>query len=318
MIEDTDWESLSKKERAEMVKKALKKGDAETLVSLTSHNLVLYGRGGAATSPHTIRSYRAGVRQFLRYAFAKGWKRLLEYDTDLTIGYIRGLQKAGVTPGTINNRRSAAKAFYRALRWAGLITADPFADTPRAQEQVEKWEKREAYSKEDLAKLMAVADPDERLFLLLGSHAGLRISEMISVTWARVDMQARTMKITGKGNKTALVHMSSALHEALESTPAEMRQEYLLPWRNPKTLRLVLRSLCVHAGVKYAKRQVHGLRHSCATNLLADTGDLYVVARHLRHSSVSTTETYAKVNPERLTSALRKWADEAGAESETK
>lgn len=314
MIEDTDWDDLTRKERRKVVTKALKKSDLATLLSLTEHNLLLYGRGGASTSPHTLRSYRAGVKQYLAYALPKGWSRLTEYDTDLTIGYIRHLERQGTKPGTINNRRSAARALYRALRWAGVLHADPFADTPRAADREERWAKREAYSREDVQALLAVADPDEQRFLLLGAHGALRMSELLGLDWSMIELDRRTMTVTGKGRKTAVVHLSQALWLALSAVPPEARRGPVLPWRNAKTIRLLLRGLCVQANVKYEKRQVHGLRHAAATMLLADVGDLYVVARHLRHSSVSTTETYAKQSPQRLTEALRNWGNSAGGE----
>lgn len=303
----TDWDDLSKKDRRKLVEKALKKRDVDTLVSLTLHNLMLYGRGGSDTSPHTLRSYRAGVRFYLAYVLARDWGRLLDHDTDLTVGYMRDLRKQGLTPGTVNARRSAVKALYRALRWAGVTTADPIADTPRAQETVERWDKREAYSREDIAALLAVGDPWEQLFVLLGAHAGLRMSELVSLTWDRVNLDTRVMVVTGKGRKTASIHLSAALHEALSRVPVEERTHHVLPWRNPKSVRLLLRSLCLMAGVSYERRQVHGLRHSCATLLLEDTRDLYVVARHMRHSSTSTTEVYAKTSSQRIANALEGW-----------
>ena len=113
-----EWDTLSKKERRKLTEKAIKRRDADTLIDLTLHNLQLYGRGGSHTSPHTLRGYRTGLRFFLAYAFAKGAGALLEADTDLTVGYLRSLERQGLTPGTINSRRSSARALFRALRWA--------------------------------------------------------------------------------------------------------------------------------------------------------------------------------------------------------
>lgn len=307
---DVNWDTLTKGERKATVIEALRNRDVDTLWSVTEHNLLLYGRGGSHTSEHTLRAYRTGVWKFLQFAFPLGWKRMTEYDVDLTVGYLRALERAGVTPGTINSRRSAARALYRALRWAGVLHADPFADTPRAQDHEERWSKREAYSREDVAGLMAVADPDEQLLILLGAHGALRMSEMVGLTWDRIDLERRTMTITGKGRKTARVHMSGPLHAALSAVPEGDRTEHVLPWRSAKTVRMLLRALCNLSGVKYQKRQVHGLRHAAATMLLEQTGDLYVVSRHLRHSSISTTEVYAKANPKKLVDAVSNWLED--------
>lgn len=161
--------------------------------------------------------------------------------------------------------------------------------------------------------LLALADADGTRFLLLGAHAGLRISELIGLRWAYIDLQKRVMVVTGKGRKTATVHLTRPLVESLQLVSEGEREGQVLAWENPKTVRLVLRSLCSRAGVKYAKRQVHGLRHSAATLLLDQCGDIFVVARHMRHSSISITETYAKMSSTKLTDALASWdaADDA-------
>ncbi|TSA80786.1 tyrosine-type recombinase/integrase [Deinococcus detaillensis] len=304
-----NWDTLARDKREKIVRKALKSEDVETLLSLTDHNLLMFGKGGAHTSPHTRRAYATGVRVYLAYALPLGWKRLTEYDTDLTIGYLRQLERAGVKPGTINSRRSAARALYRALRWAGVLQADPFGDTPRAQDNEDRWAKREAYSKEDIERLLGVAGPGERLLILLGAHGALRMSEMVALDWSHIDLEARTMRIFGKGRKLALVHLSGLLHEALSGVAVELRRGLVLPWCNPKSVRLALKHLCLMAEVKYEKRQVHGLRHSAATMLLSETHDIFVVARHMRHSSIATTEIYAKADPTRLVGALARFGE---------
>ncbi|WP_189074933.1 tyrosine-type recombinase/integrase [Deinococcus sedimenti] len=232
---------------------------------------------------------------------------MTEHDTDLTVGYLRALERTGLTPGTINARRSAARALHRALRWAGVLQADPFGDTPRVADPTDPWSRRDAYTREDIAAPMAVADPDEQLMLLLGAHGALRMSEMLSLTWDRVELDRRRMTVTGKGRKTARAHLSGPVHAALTDVPEDSRTGYVLPWRSPKSIRMLLRALCTLAGVTYERRQVHGLRHAAATMLLEQTGDIYIVSRHLRHSTVGTTQVYAKMRPERLTEALDDW-----------
>lgn len=302
-----NWDALTRSKREKTVRRLLKAGDVDALVGLTMHNLLAYGRGGAHTSPHTMRGYTTGVRTYLAYALPLGWKRLTEHDTDLTTGYLRHLERQGIQPGTINSRRSAARALYRALRWAGVLAADPFADTPRVQDTEDRWNKREAYSREDVNALLALADEDEARLVLLGAHAALRMSELIGLRWEHVDLQKRVMMVVGKGRKKATVHLTAPLTESLAQVPEAERRGAVLAWQNPKTVRLVLRALCSRAGVKYQKRQVHGLRHSAATMLLDQCGDIFVVARHMRHSSISTTETYAKLSSTKLTDALSAW-----------
>jgi integrase/recombinase XerC len=303
------WNSVSRDKREKITRRALKSGDVDTLLSLTDHNLLMFGKGGAHTSPHTRRAYATGIRLYLDYALPLGWKRLMEYDTDLTVGYLRYLERQGVKAGTINSRRSAARALYRALRWAGVLQADPFGDTPRAQDNEDKWAKREAYSKIDIERLLSVADKGERLLILLGAHGALRMSEMVSLDWKDIDIERGTMRIFGKGRKLALVHLSGLLKQALSEVSVELQTGLVLPWYNPKSVRICLRHLCLMAEVQYDKRQVHGLRHSAATMLLSETNDIFIVARHMRHSSIATTEIYAKADPKRLIGALARFGE---------
>lgn len=76
-------------------------------------------RDSSHTSPHTLRGYRTGLRIFLAFAFAKGADALLEADTDLTVGYMRSLERRGLMPGTINSRRRPARAALCSVRCAG-------------------------------------------------------------------------------------------------------------------------------------------------------------------------------------------------------
>lgn len=303
-----DWDVLTRDERRTLVLGALESRSVETLWDLTQHNLMIYGRGGSNTSAHTLRGYRTGVMQFLQYAYRLGWERMTIHDTDLTVGYIRHLERENLQPGTINSRRSAARAFYRALRWAGVLSADPFADTPRAQDPVARWDRRDAYSREDVAKLLKKANARDRLMILLGAHGALRISEVLALTWDRVNLDERTIRVTGKGNKTATVHMSAQLYEALSAV--QDRTGHVCGYASAKTLRSHLRALCLATGVRYDRRQFHGLRHASATMLLQDTNDLFVVMRHLRHSSVGTTEIYAKFDSKKLQGALTDWGSD--------
>jgi len=67
----------------------------------------------------------------------------------------------------------------------------------------------------------------------------------------------------------------------------------------------VFERLVQAAGIKEPGRRVHSTRHSFATHVLAGGADILSVSDLLGHSSVATTQVYLKVDPIRLSAAVR-------------
>ncbi|AFZ66051.1 tyrosine-type recombinase/integrase [Deinococcus peraridilitoris] len=310
MSESFVWTDLSKKKRAKVALRALDERDYPTLCSLVQHHQLHYGRSASQTSPRTFLQYRGALRKFLRFTERMSTRRLLEGDPDLGAAFLGHLHR-DLKPGSVNNARSGVRALYRALRWAGATQSDPFADIPPVRDNVPAHLKREAYSNEDVEKLLAVADPMERVMVLMAAQAGLRIHEVVKLQWSDIDLEAREVMVIGKGRKAAKVHLSAALVSALEALPT--REGRVLRWRQERTLRDHLKRLCEKGQVRYSKRQFHGLRHHCATRLHDETGDLMLTAAHLRHSSTQTTETYAKGDRRKIAAVVNHWGEAAAS-----
>jgi len=111
--------------------------------------------------------------------------------------------------------------------------------------------------------------------------------------------------VAGKGGKTARVNLSSTLVETLEHVSLEQRTGYLLPARSRIAVYKRLEAACRAAKVKF--KGVHALRHSSGTRLHDETGDLALVADHLRHNSLDTARGYAKANNAQLKKAVKDW-----------
>lgn len=66
-----------------------------------------------------------------------------------------------------------------------------------------------------------------------------------------------------------------------------------------------LEAACKQAHVKF--KGVHALRYASGTRLREDTGDLALVADHLRPASLDTARGYTKANNVQLRKALGEW-----------
>lgn len=298
-----NWADLSDADLRREGTRAANERDAERLWSLTEAFLVLHNKSGSRVSPHTLSMYKTGVRQLLE---AWSGQNLLRPARDAALQFVRHLEQRGLSSGSISARLSAARVLYRALRWAGVTDASPFADVKAPADPTPPEEKRRAYPEAHVHRLLESAGTVDRTLVLLAAHGGLRIAEALSLSWRDVNLTAGTLKVRqGKGRRDRTVHLSDALRGTLTALQAESDPDGpVLPYRTATRARQRLKRVCEQAGVPYLG--VHSLRHSCGTRLYRITNDLRVAARHLGHSSTTTTAIYAKMDTRAYADAIRK------------
>ena len=118
-------------------------------------------------------------------------------------------------------------------------------------------------------------------------------------------MKAVLRVVEGKGGKTARVYLTPTLVKALKTTPLEQRTGYVLPCRSQQAVYGRLEVACRQARVTF--KGIHALRHASGTRLRDETGDLALVADHLRQVNLDTARGYAKANNAQLKRALGEW-----------
>jgi integrase/recombinase XerC len=293
---------LSEDELKRFAAEAARDRDTEALWALLEAFLTLHGSSGSRVSLHTLSTYKRGLKDLL-----KAWQgeNLLRPKKNAGVLYVRELE-GRLKPASVGVKLAAAKAFYAALRWSGVTDTAPFADVKAAIDKTPAWEKREAYTSTEVHWLIRVSESYTLYIVLLGAHAGLRVSEMTNLKWEDVDLSEGTLKVvSGKGGKTASVNLSSTLVAELERTPLGQRQGYVLPARSRIAVYKRIEAACRAAKVKF--KGVHALRHASGTRLLEATGDITLTADHLRHSSLDTARGYAKRSNQQLKKAVGEW-----------
>ena len=316
--------SLSAADLRRLAVRAANERDFETLWLLTEAHLTLHGESGALVSVNTYKTYRRGVKDLLA---AWQGENLLRPSRDAAQIWLRTMERRGRKPATVRVKIAAGKALYKALRWAGATEAEPFADAKAAKDKTAPWERQGAYSQIELERLLAVADPVTRVVILLGAHAGLRVSEMLALRWPDVDLINRKLVVQhGKGGKKRSVNLSQTLTETLgqlvgQSEKREKSSEkrvstrssflsalsssYVLPFRSRLSARERLARACRAAGVKFLG--LHALRHTAGTRLQRQTGDLTKVADHLGHATLDMARNYAKADDRALKAVVDEW-----------
>ena len=166
---------------------------------------------------------------------------------------------------------------------------------------------------ESVSKKSWIKKRNKALFYLLYG-CGLRINEALSLTLLQTK-NLSSLIIMGKGGKERLVPVleivQSAIREYVISLPykiAESQSIFIGDRGSPmqaRTFQRDLKEARINLGLPKTSTP-HSLRHSFATHLLKNGGDLRTIQELLGHSSLSTTEIYTEVDEVNLEKTYRK------------
>ena len=285
-------------------------------------NFLTYLSAQRRYSERTIDTYRKSFEKFSAIA-----------GEDAPLGAFSEMQlktfvwelkmKQGLAPTSICEHLAAMKSFGKYLVRSAVLQKNPADGIP-----MPKRPKRlvNVLGQKDLAEEKFPELPPDaklpqvraRLLLELIYGSGLRISECQSLTWDRIDISARLVRVLGKGSKERIVPITGALTERINlfkiklaeaghvvtSTSFVFLSEDGKPY-SIRTLRNDIHDLLREIGWE-GKASPHVLRHSFATHLLENGAEIMSVKEMLGHSSISTTQVYTHVNAERLRAAFKK------------
>lgn len=182
--------------------------------------------------------------------------------------------------------------FFKWARKENLLKKNPCKkiDKPKGDN-----EEHHPISDEDLAKAFANADTLTACWLALGAYSGLRCQEIALISREDIydDETKRLFVAHGKGAKTRWVPLTPQLKEVLNAwkgMPAEGRLWFMTPQQMSKALNAYL-----HDEIETAST-AHSLRHFFASKLYQSTRDIRLVQILLGHSSIATTQRYAKAD----------------------
>lgn len=285
-------------------------------------------RNGRGLAEGTIVTYTQDIAHFL--GFLQGYLGegavSLEHITELELRHFRAWLAArhgeAFTPESSARAVSSLKSFYRYLaKTHGTENAAIFnLKSPKVGKGVHK-----ALSVDDsFASLTAIAElhPEpwvakrDWAVLTLIYGGGLRISEALNLSLGDFQHAGGVLSVIGKGNKERLIPLLPEVKEALESYIALC--PYLKSGKKADPLFMGVRGDRLHTAT--FQRQIrklraylglpdrvtpHAFRHSFATHLLSEGGDLVTIKELLGHESLSTTQRYTKIEASRLLDVYR-------------
>lgn len=276
-------------------------------------------------SNKTIIAYRSDLHDFIKYLGEN------QIDNLTIIDYVKYLSSERQLQGsTINRKLVVLKVFFKFLYSNNYIEENyynshffkfkkerklPKIITTKDAERLLKYLKIESekdrgdYSHWLSLRNLALID------ILIST--GMRIEEVSNITLNDIFTTERTILIHGKGRKQRLIYISCPDTWVNLTNWMKIRKQRAI-YTDKVFANRYGNALSIHGieyifnSIKYEsgineKSTPHFLRHTFATNLLANGADLRSVQEILGHSSVSTTEIYTEVTINRKKQVLNKY-----------
>jgi integrase/recombinase XerC len=266
-------------------------------------------------SERTIVSYETDLREFEEYfQEVDAGLDFKKIDADIVRRWMVHLMDEGRAATSVNRKLSTLRSFYRFLLRRKEVVINPMLKVvgPKKKKPLPFFVREK-----DMDRLLDESLFEEgfegcrdRLILEMFYATGMRLSELIGLNDADVDLSAKLIKVTGKRNKQRLIPFGNEMEEDLliyikvrnETLPEGAKAFFVrkngMRMYPLQVYRLVRKSLSKVVTLK--KRSPHVLRHTFATAMLNGKAEMRAVKELLGHESLVTTEVYTHTTFEEL------------------
>ncbi len=247
-----------------------------------------------SSSPNTIGLYSLALKKFQEYT-GKPAERSTRQDIVRYLNHIIFEKK--LSKATAANTLSILKSFYSFMLQNGYVNADP----TKGISQIKIDKKAPVYlTRDEMKGLIDVAvNGRDNLMVKMLYATGVRVSELVNIRKQDIDFGRGTIKVFGKGAKERIVLMPDAMKPQIEEYCKSLRDDEKLLDLTPRMIQLEIKKLSKLARIN-KKVTPHKLRHSFATHMLQNGGNVVAIQKLLGHTSLNTTQIYTHYSVDEL------------------
>lgn len=272
-----------------------------------------YLRNEKNASQFTLTSYETDLRQFAQFLVDE---RQRDISKNSIRAFLAILSKGGLKATSINRKLACLRTFFKYL-----CAREILENNPAQPLFFLKKEKRlpSFFNYETIVRGIQTTAQDsfegqtDLAMIEFFYSTGVRLRELVGLNLKDVDFINEVVKVMGKGSRQRLVPLGKSLAKVLRVF-MKARQQHLTALGlsnealfvnkkgkrvSPQFVQSRIKHILLPVSEQH-KAHPHMLRHSFATHLLDEGADLLSVKEMLGHASLSTTQVYTHLTPERL------------------
>jgi len=265
-------------------------------------------------SENSISAYSRDFLAFIKFKAVKTKTDLAHLKrTDVT-AWLKELRKKKISPRSISRKLTSLRMFFRFAIMRERLKTDPTQniELPSTPKRLPK-----SLSPDDIEKLLSAPDESSggirnKAMLELMYATGMRVSELIGIKTADINLSKGYLITMGKGSKERIIPIGQLAIEKITTYLRAVRPKliknndraelFISRLGKPMSRQMfwqIIKKYSMKSGIKQVVSP-HLLRHSFATHLLKGGADLRAVQMMLGHSSIATTEIYTHLDMSHL------------------
>ncbi len=261
-------------------------------------------------SQHTCVAYRGDLDAFEKFVHDEFAESLIGVQSKMVRTWFSSLMSLDMDARTVRRKSSTLNSYYKFLLKRGIINDSPMDGVPLPKQSKNLPKFVDEQRMVDLMQGIVFSEDfkgkRDKLILEVFYHTGVRLSELVNLKIADVDLNKNQLKVLGKRNKERVIPFSGKLSETIKQ---------FLPYRNSESSflfvtaqgvqvynKLVYRIVNKYLGkvTTLSQRSPHVLRHTFATHMLDNGAELNAIKELLGHVNLAATEVYTHNSMEKI------------------
>ncbi len=254
-------------------------------------------------SKETIRSYTKTFQMLIKYLVNTKNIKLKDITfenitRDIILDYLNSLEEKGNSIRTRNQRLACIKSFYKYCLYYETQNIDNINKVLTINYKKCVKPIQDCLTEDEIASILSKVDKTTKkgrrdlLILSLLYDTAARASEIINLKIENINLEAKSIKLTGKGNKIRIVPIIEPTKDMLIHYLKENNSKmYLFEIKSYELIRYLFKKINIIDGKKITP---HTFRRSRAIHLLDKGVNIVYIQELLGHSSVEVTQDYVR------------------------